>query len=518
MATATAAALALSTPANGGGVNTVGLISSTPDASPGYTLFTCLVYNDAYLVDVEGQIVHSWRSPYAFSLAPYLKENGNMLKYSLRAPMQEFDWDGNLLWEYHYESASVTMHHDIAILPNGNILVIADETKSNAEAIATGRKPIFSSAVEALHVVELMPVGSNSATIVWEWHIWDHLIQDFDTNQAHFGVVADHPERVDINFGELNYQDWLHANSIDYNESYDQIILSIRTFSEFWVIDHSTTTAEAAGHTGGNSGKGGDLLYRWGNPLAYDRGAQADQKLFKQHDAQWIPQGKPGAGNILVFNNGAGRPSVHSSVEEIAPPVDGNGWYTNPLPGAAFGPAAPVWSYTATPPGSLFSFTLSGADRQPNGNTLICDGDAGTFLEVTMNGELVWHYVSPVNGSGPMPQGSHLVESSTFRADRYPPDFPAFAGRDLTPNGTLEWDASDAFQFQQVGRTASEVNLSWASLPESTYQVQYALSLETPGWTTISTQTAIGTRTHFTDTDPLRINQAVSCYRVLESP
>ena len=430
--------------------------------------------------------------------------------------MQEFDWDGNLLWEYYH--GSMYMHHDIAPLPNGNILIIWDDSKSNAGAVSAGRNPSYTGIVRALQVIEIMPVGTNSANVVWEWHVWDHLIQDFDSNQENFGVVADHPELVDINYGKTSEEDWLHTNSIDYHEAFDQIILSVPFFPEIWIIDHSTTTEEAAGHSGGNSGKGGDLLYRWGNPQAYDRGTSG-QKLWNQHDAHWIPEGKPGAGNILLYNNGNQRPGgPYSTVEEITPPVDANGIYTNPPPGASFGPSTAVWTYTASPPASLYSDILSAADRQPNGNTLICEGRPGNFIEVNMNGDVVWHYINPVSDTGPMTQGTIPANNLAFRADRYLSDHPAFTGRDLTPNGTLELDPSAEFAIRQAVGTASEVTLTWASVPEVTYNVQYAQSLENPVWSAIATNTAIGTLTHFTDTDPLRVNQAISSYRVVELP
>ena len=123
------------------------------------------------------------------------------------------------------------------------------------------------------HVIEVKPTGPSSGDIVWEWYVWDHLIQDYDPSQHNYGDVEEHPELIDINFGSYN-ADWIHTNSIDYNEEFDQILLSSRTFSEIWVIDHSTTTEEAAGHTGGNSGMGGDILYRWGNPHAYRAGRE----------------------------------------------------------------------------------------------------------------------------------------------------------------------------------------------------------------------------------------------------
>src|SRR5207248_6947015 len=122
--------------------------------------------------------------------------------------------------------------------------------------------------------------------------------------------------------------DWLHVNSVAYNAELDQIMLSVFEFSEVWVIDHGTKTAEAAGHEGGKSGKGGDLLYRWGNPRAYRAGTVKDQKLFGQHNAQWIAKGLPGEGHVLIFNNGMKRTGgAYSTVDEIVLPVDGKGRY-----------------------------------------------------------------------------------------------------------------------------------------------------------------------------------------------
>ena len=111
-----------------------------------------------------------------------------------------------------------------------------------------------------------------------------------------------------------------------FNAELDQIMISVRSFGEFWIIDHATTTAEAAGHKGGRRGEGGDLLYRWGNPISYRAGTKADQRLFGQHDAQWIPRGYLGAGHVLIFNNGNERPAGnYSSVDEIVLPVDAAG-------------------------------------------------------------------------------------------------------------------------------------------------------------------------------------------------
>ena len=154
--------------------------------------------------------------------------------------------------------------------------------------------------------------------------------------------------------------DWTHFNAVAYNPDLDQIVVSVHAFSEFWIIDHSTTTAEAASHKGGRSGKGGDLLYRWGNPRAYRNGSKIDQRLFSQHNAHWIPPGLPGEGHMLVFNNGSGRPGGDSSsVDEIVLPVDSQGQYTRDRRGP-YGPTQAVWSYSAPKKSDFYSFFISG--------------------------------------------------------------------------------------------------------------------------------------------------------------
>jgi hypothetical protein len=201
--------------------------------------------------------------------------------------------------------------------------------------------------------------------------------------------------------GQRPQSDWLHVNSVAYNVDLDQIMLSVFEFNEVWVIDHSTTTAEAASHQGGKSGKGGDLLYRWGNPRAYRSGTVKEQKLFGQHNAHWIARGLPGAGHALVFNNGMRRTGgAYSTVDEIVLPVDEKGHYEH-TSGKAFGPDRAVWSYAAGKKTDFFAPFISGAQRLPNGNTLICSGPNGTLFEVTPKDETVWEYVNPARSESP---------------------------------------------------------------------------------------------------------------------
>jgi hypothetical protein len=422
----------------------LGLSINSPKALQGYTLLAPLESTKTYLLDMQGQVVQTWESDCTPALFPLLLPNGNLLRPGsigndskvfgpgpgVGGRIQEFTWEGELVWDFKFYNARQLPHHDITRLPNGNVLVIVWDRKTNEETIAAGRRPEMIGDKHFLpdSLIEIKPTGKTTGEIVWEWHLWNHLVQDFDKTKANYGNVAEHPELVNINFGEDEIPppaadkdkpapnptpgtnpppklfranpDYTHFNGVAYNPDLDQIAVSVHAFSEFWIIDHSTTTAEAAGHTGGRGGKGGDLLYRWGNPRAYRAGTKADQKLFSQHNAHWIPNGLPGAGHLLVFNNGPGRAdSPFSSVDELVLPADSQGRYAYKL-GTAYGPDKPVWSYSGLNKQDFYSSYISGAQRLPNGNTLICSGANGTVFEVTPEKEIVWKYINPVKGSG----------------------------------------------------------------------------------------------------------------------
>jgi len=388
----------------------------------GYTLFSPIKSTTTYLIDNRGDILHTWPSGYEPGQAVYLLDDDSILR-TIRLPgvggwggtgggVEKIAWGGTVTWHFEYSSGAYLSHHDIEPLPNGNVLLIAWDFKTRVEAVAAGRQPalIMGDFLMSEQIIEVQPTGPTSGEIVWQWNLWDHLIQDFDPSKSNYGGVGDHRELLDINFPGRRVDDWIHANSVDFNPDLDQIVISCHNTNEIWIIDHSTTTAEAAGHSGGNSGMGGDLLYRWGNPQSYRAGSVSDQKLFGQHDAQWIEPGYPGEGNILIFNNGRGRPGGdYSSVDEIEPPVDANGHYCY-TPGSAFGPSDPVWIFTAANPFSFYAQNISGAVRLPNGNTLICDGPAGRLFEVTLAENTVWEYVNAF----PSP-----LQNSVFKIRRY---------------------------------------------------------------------------------------------------
>ncbi|MCB0707544.1 MAG: aryl-sulfate sulfotransferase [Saprospiraceae bacterium] len=442
---------------------TVGLFSYQEGSQNGYTLFNPFFTTSTYLIDNCGRVVNEWESTFTPGASTRLLENGHLLRTATTGiaanpvfpvngageRIQEVDWDGNILWEFIFSDSTHRMHHDFTVLENGNLLFPAWELKTEAEAIQAGRNPalIPDGVLWAEFLVE---VDRNTSEIVWEWHFWDHLIQDFDPTKDNYGVVADHPELLDINVtggqtanGGANC---LHINAIDYNPTLDQILINSFFITEMFIIDHSTTTAEAATHTGGTSTQGGDILFRWGNPQNYGYTPEAGQIIYGCHNPHWIPEGLNDAGKIMYFQNGNGRPDGnYSSVDIFTPPIanPNTGQYTFDA-GVSYGPTGPEWSYTADPVESLYSGFVSGAQRLSNGNTLICSGANGHFLEINQAGETVWEYINPAIPGGAVTQGNPIPANGgfnlniVFRCLRYEPNFPGLAGKDLTPGDPIE--------------------------------------------------------------------------------
>jgi len=437
-----------------------GLRVAEPGTAPGIVLFSPLRSRKTFLIDAEGEVLHTWDSPHP-PLAVYLLDDGTLLRCGriednptfhgggLGGRIQQLAKDGSVLWEYVLSDANRTLHHDIEPLANGNVLAIAWELLSKDEAVALGRDPTATNDKGwwPCWVLEIQPTRQSGGEIVWEWHAQDHLIQDFDPAKPGHGPVSEHPERIDVNADHrsepalseeererreeqeaemqaLGYAggdeeeddapaaggpprresgDWLHVNSIDHQPSTDLILLSVPELNEIWILDHSTTTAEAKGSSGGRWKKGGDLLYRWGNPRMVGLGTAADQQLFYQHQAEWVPTGMPGAGHVTLFNNGKQRPGKeYSSVEELVLPFDPVEGFARE-PGKPFGPAKPAWSYSD--PEHFFSFFISGCQRLANGNTFVCSGKQGRFFELTPAGAIVWEFWNPHGGELEMGMG-----------------------------------------------------------------------------------------------------------------
>ncbi len=438
--------------------NTVGLLSFDPDLSyPGFNLIYPHNQSTVFLINACGELIRTWTDEpdYRPGNAVYLREDGTLVKTKRKADSNQDpiwfggggetveirDWDNNLMWSFSLNDSMARLHHDVAPMSNGNILMIAWERKTGEEAMRAGRDPSLLTDGDLLpeFILEMNP---ELDSIVWKWHVWDHLIQDFDPSKENFGDVAAHPELIDLNYDTNNgIRDWLHCNAIDYNADLDQIMLCIPTFGEFWIIDHSTTTQEAAGHTGGKSGKGGDLLYRWGNPQSYQQGTVVDQKLFFPHDAHWVDQhlssDHPEYGKILVFNNRVQE--THSTVELISNVFDPISW-SYPLSDLTWEPREAELTILHPDTFPLHSTAVSGAQILSNSNMLILSGRTGYAFELTTTGEVVWEYKVPLMAGLPVSQGDTLStnQNFTFRINRYPENFPAFESKDPSPIGYIE--------------------------------------------------------------------------------
>jgi hypothetical protein len=385
---------------------------------------------EKYLVDTDGEVIGAYKDDF-LGFTKLLPDGGRIINKNVytdvfktgggfRGCLEEVGPDGSLKWRLGLSFEDYIQHHDMVKLPNGNILTITWENVLANQAIELGRNPEDVAENGNFWFDGIIEVNPMTAEIVWEWSARDHLIQDFDPGKPNYGVVADHPERLDINAFRRNNDgsvsdDWTHVNALDYNAELEQIVFSSPNLSEIFIIDHSTTPFEAAGSSGGRYGKGGDFLYRWGNPANYDRGDAETRTLHAQHNSHWIPDGLPGAGNIMVFNNGSFPDRPYSTVVEIVPPMNDDGSYVLGEDGS-YDATEIAWEYNPEGDEQFFSFFISGAQRLPNGNTLVNQGAGARVREVTPEGDIVFEYRHPEADGAP-----HML----FRAYKFPVDHPA---------------------------------------------------------------------------------------------
>lgn len=412
-----------------------GLIFKREDVSEGYILIATRAYTATHLIDSDGYVVHEWSHQKVAAASAYLLPNGNLLHTvrnsvgDIGSIVQELTWDGEVVWEYTTDQDVQRMHHDVELLPNGNVLITVWEKKSKGEYVAAGRNPdtVPGDVMWVDAIYEIKKTGKTSGDVVWRWSPWNHLIQNYDANKPHYGDPAESPNLIDLNQVRENKKlaDWLHINSVFYDSGRDEIMLSIHSLDEIWVVSRKT----------------GELVYRWGNPQRYGKGGAEDHLLSGQHDAHRIADGLHGAGNLLIFNNQAGfeeGEGPYSSILEVAlPPYD-----LEAAPKLTdcgiYPPGNVVWEYTGAPSSKFHSSNFSGAQRLKSGGTLICVGVYGVIFEVNPDGRRVWEYVNPVFREGPglrrledwntLPTGGG---NGLFRARKYPPDYPAFEGRNL---------------------------------------------------------------------------------------
>ena len=342
----------------------------------------------SYLLNKEGFRVYEWTFEDNLGNDVEILPNGNLVGiFKAENPEIAFggyggiikilNSDGTTNWELPYASTDMISHHDVEMLPNGNVLFIVWERIDSALAAQQG----VNTTTTDIFPEVLVEVNPSTNQVVWEWHSFDHIIQDQFSNLPNYGDVAANPQLIDINYDVVDNGDIMHANGIDYDQENDVIYLSVNYYSEVWVIDHSTTTAQAATNSGGNYNKGGDLIYRFGNPSAYNN-TEGERIFFNNHFPNLLEGNEPGAGNILVYGNGVDQSTVFE--------LDLSENFSL-MPNANNEPNI-VWSFTNP---DLWFGRISGAVRLQNGNTLIAEGDYG-FWEVTPNNDVVWKY----NGQG----------------------------------------------------------------------------------------------------------------------
>lgn len=353
--------------------------------------------NSVQLLDTNSVVIKQWSNLSGGNgYSSYLTEGG-VLWRTVRASsvslngggvcgrIQKIAWDGTVLFDYTVSDATQVSHHDICPMPNGNVILIVYELKTAAQVQAAGATANAVRWTEKL--VELKPTGPTTAQIVWQWNLWDHLVQNLYPTKANYQTsIVNHPELLNINYKNTGSNpDWVHMNGIDYNAALDQIVVSSHNLNEMWVIDHSTTTAQAASHTGGRHGKGGDFLYRWGNPAAY--GATGTAVFNVMHDAHWVPDDCPRAGWLGAFNN-RGVSNTQSAVDLFQPAWNGTTYtYT---PGQAYQPATYGYRHAATG----YTSNMGSSQQLPNGNMLICLATAGRVYEIDPAGNTLWTYTA----------------------------------------------------------------------------------------------------------------------------
>jgi hypothetical protein len=454
------------------------------NAYNGYTLFGS--HGTTYLIDMSGQVVHTWH----LGTNPRFLENGNILDASKDDPsgfqgFVEVDWDGKKVWEYTEKRENYAPHHDWVRIFNRKLnawttMYIANKSISHEQAIAAGADPRKGpyAGGQMDTVVEVDMDGN----VVWEWWFFDHVVQAVDPAKPNYvgegKKVSDYPNRINLNMpGKPLKRDWLHCNSMDYNAELDQVVVN-SVQGELYVIDHGNTfvPGDPKASIAKAASPAGDFLYRFGDPARYGQGepprvlenwdnaTSGHKQMGGTHNVQWIKPGLPGAGHLMVFNNGQYlcQRTPGSSIIEINPFLDASGrdtgTYVNP-PDAGYVREEydhdthnstrqiskhVAWSYRSINNHGFFSQIGCSGQRLPNGNTLICSDTEGHFFEVTAQGKLVWEYINPVTkefGTVKILPDALPMLNSAFRAYRYGPDHPALKGKDLKPLGSI----TDAF-------------------------------------------------------------------------
>ncbi|RMG43231.1 MAG: hypothetical protein D6719_04160 [Candidatus Dadabacteria bacterium] len=343
---------------------------NTRMAYKGLTLLPLSGAEQIWLINTDGKLINRWDID---ADRARLLPNGHILvlhgsKFAanrepwktLRRTVAEYDWEGNVVWQH---SGDHILHHDTRVLSNGNVIFVS-RYLLNGAALGSVTDPLRKEVnLKADALVEL----NRSGEIVWQWNSWEHFDLNFCGVFSCEKRVAEHKQALNNNDYRLakKLRDWTHTNTVSEippNRWYRQgdkrfkpgnLIVMPRNFWTLYIIDKES----------------GDIVWQ------YSKGYK--DGLGGAHEAYMIPEGLPGAGNILLLDNGSKRRHPKESyILEINPVTK-----------------KPVWVYDRGPE---FHCPVRGAAiRLPNGNTFVSNDPNGVLFEITPEGEKVWEMKPP---------------------------------------------------------------------------------------------------------------------------
>ena len=357
-----------------------GLIYHAPQyCHRGYTLFANLRGYDANIIDMEGRVCHRWHWPGGINYANLLP-NGNLLFYtsapSEPGPMTGIGGHSGGLVELDWDGNLVWQLENPWLHHDFQRLPNGNTLALMWEEMSSDTtfrvNGGFTTAEDPVHMLgDVVREFNPKGEVVHEWKSWEHLSFDED-------IICPLEGR----------REWTHGNSINVTPEGNYLV-SFRQTSTVGLVDRES----------------GRFTWKWG-----------PGEVSHQHNPSFLDNG-----HVLIFDNGSHRRAPNTNYSRIVEIDPANNDIT--------------WDYRGEPPISFYSYQISGAERQPNGNTLICEGATGRFIEVTPGHQIVWEYINPLMAdSGRLAGGSISGRANAvFRAHRFAADDPALEGRDLDP-------------------------------------------------------------------------------------
>lgn len=380
------------------------------------------IFATGALIDMNGNVLNKWDLFHPVKILPGGSVMGIVRGSEIRnergRKVVQQDWEGNTKWEFRKtekitidgkEIWSAKTHHDFEREGNpvGYYAPDMEPKSEDAKTLILASKETEDPDIAPGKLLDdcILEVNWNGE-ITWEWRSCEHFdemgLDEAARNIIYRGAVLNNDyDGVHSTGRSREPYDWLHSNSISYlgpNKWYDEGDDRFHPRNIIWDARHTNTIAIIDKETK-------EFVWRIG-PDYSKQELKKIRQIIGQHHAHMIPKGLPGAGNILVFDNG------------------GYGGYDSPNPSAPTGENDAVrpysrviefnpvtmeveWEYSAKEIGydwhrhdRFYSPFISSAQRLPNGNTLICEGDRGKIFEVTPELEIVWEYVVPPEIAG----------------------------------------------------------------------------------------------------------------------